>query len=36
MEAVCHLSFGDYSGNDYTKQLFMDSLIHGWDLAVAS
>ena len=35
MEAVRHLSFGDYCGNDYTKQLFLGSFIHGWDLAVA-
>lgn len=36
MEAVCHLSFGDYSGADYAAQLFMDTLIHGWDLAKAT
>jgi uncharacterized protein (TIGR03086 family) len=33
MEATCHLSFGDYSGADYASQLFMDTLIHGWDIA---
>jgi uncharacterized protein (TIGR03086 family) len=33
MEATCHLSFGDYSGADYSAQLFMDTLIHGWDIA---
>ena len=33
MEATCHLSFGDYSGADYAGQLFMDLLIHGWDIA---
>lgn len=32
MEATCHLSFGDYSGADYAGQLFMDTLIHGWDI----
>jgi uncharacterized protein (TIGR03086 family) len=36
MEATCHLSFGDYSGADYVAQLFMDSLIHGWDIARAT
>ena len=35
MDVVCHLSFGDYSGNDYAQQLFLDSLIRGCDLAVA-
>ena len=33
MEATCHLSFGDYSGDDYASQLFMDTLLHGWDIA---
>jgi uncharacterized protein (TIGR03086 family) len=33
MAATCHLSFGDYSGADYASQLFMDALIHGWDIA---
>jgi uncharacterized protein (TIGR03086 family) len=33
---ICHLSFGDYSGSDYAAQLFMDMLIHGWDVAKAT
>ena len=33
MVSICHLSFGDYSGADYAAQLFMDALIHGWDIA---
>jgi uncharacterized protein (TIGR03086 family) len=36
MEATCRLSFGDYSGADYAAQLFMDTLIHGWDVAKAT
>ena len=36
MEATCHLSFGDYSGADYASQLFMDTLIHGWDIATGT
>jgi uncharacterized protein (TIGR03086 family) len=36
MEATCHLSFGDHSGFDYAAQLFMDALIHGWDIAKAT
>jgi uncharacterized protein (TIGR03086 family) len=36
MEAVCHLSFGDFSGADYSAQLFLDLLIHGWDIAKAT
>lgn len=36
METICHLSFGDYSGSDYAAQLFMDLLVHGWDVARAT
>lgn len=36
METTCHLSFGDFSGSDYCSQLFMDLLIHGWDIARAT
>jgi uncharacterized protein (TIGR03086 family) len=36
MQTTCHLSFGDYSGADYAAQLFMDTLIHGWDVAKAT
>ncbi len=36
METTCHLSFGDYSGSDYAAQLFMDLLIHGWDIGKAT
>ena len=36
MAATCHLSFGDYSGSDYAAQLFLDTLIHGWDIATAT
>lgn len=36
MERTVHLSFGDFSGEDYALQLFADHLIHGWDIARAS
>ncbi len=35
MDRTVHLSFGDFPGHDYTRQLFADLLIHGWDLASA-
>lgn len=36
METVCHLSFGDFTGAEYSAQLFLDLLIHGWDIAKAT
>jgi uncharacterized protein (TIGR03086 family) len=36
METTCHLSFGDFPGSEYASQLFLDTLIHGWDVAIAS
>ena len=36
METICRLSFGDFSGSDYAAQLFMDLLVHGWDIARAT
>jgi uncharacterized protein (TIGR03086 family) len=36
MAATCHLSFGDYSGAEYAGQVFMDTLIHGWDIATGT
>jgi uncharacterized protein (TIGR03086 family) len=36
MDATCHLSFGDYPGADYAGQLFIDTLVHGWDIASAT
>ena len=36
MQATCHLSFGDYAGADYAAQLFMDTVVHGWDIATGS
>ena len=36
MEATCHLSFGDHQGAEYAKQLFLDTFIHGWDIAKAT
>ena len=35
MDRIVHLSFGDFSGREYTLQLFADHLIHAWDLARA-
>jgi uncharacterized protein (TIGR03086 family) len=36
MDAICHLSFGDFPGSEYASQLFLDTLVHGWDIAVGS
>lgn len=36
MEATCHLSFGDFPGSEYAGQLFLDNLVHGWDVAKAT
>lgn len=36
MDAICHLSFGDYSGAEYAGQLLLDTLVHGWDIAKAT
>ncbi|MFN2490391.1 MAG: TIGR03086 family metal-binding protein [Actinomycetota bacterium] len=33
MERIVHLSFGDHPGSEYAWQLFVDHLIHAWDLA---
>ncbi len=36
MEATCHLSYGDETGAEYARQLFMDILVHGWDIGKAT
>jgi uncharacterized protein (TIGR03086 family) len=33
LEGTVHLSFGDFSGNDYCWQLIADVFVHTWDLA---
>lgn len=33
MPRVVHLSYADVPGEDYTRELFSDLVIHGWDLA---
>ncbi|CAN5680325.1 maleylpyruvate isomerase family mycothiol-dependent enzyme [soil metagenome] len=33
LERTVHLSFGDHRGEDYAWQLFVDHLVHAWDLA---
>lgn len=33
MERIVHLSWGDEKGEEYTSQLLLDHLVHGWDLA---
>jgi uncharacterized protein (TIGR03086 family) len=36
MERTVHLSFGDFPGEFYARQLFADYLVHSWDLARAT
>ena len=36
MSLTCQISSGPVSGADYTKELFLDTLIHGWDIAIGS
>jgi uncharacterized protein (TIGR03086 family) len=31
-----HLSFGDFPGEEYARQMFADMLIHSWDVAKAT
>lgn len=35
LDRIVHLSFGDTAGEEYTRQLLADHLVHAWDLAVA-
>lgn len=35
MERTVHLSFGDFSGEDYAWQVLVDHVVHTWDLAAA-
>jgi uncharacterized protein (TIGR03086 family) len=36
MDALVDLSFGPTPGAEYARQLFLDLLIHGWDIAKGS
>ena len=36
MQRICHISSGPVPGSEYASQLFLDTLIHGWDIAVGS
>jgi uncharacterized protein (TIGR03086 family) len=36
LEATQRLSFGEFSGYAYAHQLFMDQLVHSWDVAKGS
>ncbi len=36
MDAICHLSYGDLPGSSYLRDLTLDLIIHGWDLAKAT
>lgn len=33
LERTVHLSYGDVRGSEYVEQLFIDHVIHAWDLA---
>lgn len=36
MTRTIQISSGPTSGAEYSKQLFLDTLIHGWDIAIGS
>ena len=36
MSRTCQISSGPVTGAEYSQQLFLDTLIHGWDIAVGS
>lgn len=36
MDAICHISSGPVPGSEYASQLFVDTLIHGWDIGVGA
>ncbi len=36
MSRTCQISSGPVSGAEYAIQMFLDTLIHGWDIAVGS
>jgi uncharacterized protein (TIGR03086 family) len=36
MEFICHLGGGDAPGSRYATELFIDTVIHGWDVAKGS
>lgn len=33
MDQIVYLSFGDFPGREYTRQLLAGHLIYAWDLA---
>lgn len=36
MTTITHLSFGDYPGEEYLRQILFDMTIHGWDVRAAA